>query len=76
MAKGPSWAPSSGVGFIPGDGRPTPGDMINMAEEQAELDRLTEKAGTTLHVSKAELPDLKIKGIKLSYPTTLTKAEK
>jgi hypothetical protein len=76
MTKGPSWVSSSGVGFIPGDGRMTPGDMIRMAEEEAKLIRLAEDAETTLQISEADLPTAEIKGIEISYSTKLTKAEK
>jgi hypothetical protein len=76
VAKGPSWASSSGVGFIPGDGRPTPGDMTRMAEEQAELDRLAAKNNTTQFIAKSDVPEVNIKGIKLTYSTNPTKADK
>ena len=76
MAKGPSWAPSSGVGFIPGDSRPTPGDMINMAEEQAQLDRLAKKSETTVQLSKKEISNtLNIPGKRVSFSTKLKRTD-
>jgi hypothetical protein len=70
VAKGPSWAPSSGVGFIPGDSRPTPGDMVRMAEEQALLDRLAENHQTTIQLPKSEIENtIKIPGKKITFST-------
>jgi hypothetical protein len=70
MAKGPSWASSSGVGFIPGDGRMTPGDMIRMAEEQALLDQLAFDQETTIQLEKSEIENtIKIPGKKITFST-------
>ena len=60
MSKGPSWAPSSGVGYIPGFGTPTPGDMIHQALEDAELAKQAAVKGTTLQINKADIPRSKL----------------
>jgi hypothetical protein len=69
------WLPSSGVGPILGDGRPSPHDIIRIAEEQAELERLAQTGETVLHLTSQELPREHIPGITLKLSTKITKAK-
>jgi hypothetical protein len=75
MARGSEWLPSSGVGPILGDGRPSPSDIIRIAEEQAELERLAEKQGTTLQLSKTDIPKAKITGLHMTLTTDIKKVK-
>jgi hypothetical protein len=73
MSRGNSWAPSSGVGPIPGDGRPTPGDMIAMAEESARLEEIAAKLGQSKTEFIKKIPDAKITGIETTISDKVAK---
>ena len=75
MARGSEWLPSSGVGPILGDGRPSPGDIIRIAQEQAELERLAQKQETILQLSKADIPKANIPGVHMTLTTEIKKVK-
>jgi hypothetical protein len=75
MSRSTPWLPSSGVGAIPGDGRPLPDDIIRIAEEQAQLERLAQKQETTLQLTQKDVPKDIIPGIKLSLATEIRKVK-
>lgn len=63
MTKGPSWAPSSGLNVLAGIGQPSVVDLINQAEEQAELDRLAAELGNSHTQIQTNLPKAYIPGV-------------
>jgi hypothetical protein len=75
MAKGTEWLPSSGVGPILGDGRPSPDVIIRIAEEQAEMERLAQKQETTLQLSKTDIPKADIPGLHMTLTTDIKKVK-
>ncbi len=75
MVKTTPWLPSSGVGPILGIGRPMPADIVRIAEEQAELERLAHNAETTLQLAINEVPIDSIHGFTIKLTTDVTKAK-
>jgi hypothetical protein len=72
MVRRTPWLATTGVGP---DGRPLPDDVISIAEQQAELERLAQHAETTLQLAKSEIPVDKLHNLSIKLTTKMHKVK-